>query len=105
MRRHPCPPRRSGTLRGKRTEGGGGDDAQLVLQTEGTLHTFASTPASVLLLGGSKSPAYLKTFLDALASVLPQAQRAELAGGSHLAPDNTGDPERVARELRSFYAN
>jgi pimeloyl-ACP methyl ester carboxylesterase len=80
-------------------------DAQLVLQTEGTLHTFASTPASVLLLGGSKSPAYLKTSLDALASVLPQAQRTELAGCSHLAPDNSGDPERVARELRSFYAN
>jgi hypothetical protein len=32
-------------------------DAQLVLETEGTLHTFASMPAEVLLLGGSKSPA------------------------------------------------
>ena len=80
-------------------------DAQLVLETEGSLHTFASTPAEVLLLGGSNSPAYLKTSLDALASVLPRAQRAELAGCGHLAPDNTGHPERVAQELRPFFAN
>jgi pimeloyl-ACP methyl ester carboxylesterase len=80
-------------------------DAQLVLETEGTLHTFASTPAEVLLLGGSKSPAYLKTSLDALASVLPQAQRAELAGCGHLAPDNSGDPARVAEKLRPFFAS
>jgi hypothetical protein len=80
-------------------------DVQLVLETEGKLHTFASTPPSVLLLGGSKSPPYLKTSLDALASVLPGAQRAELAGCGHLAADNSGDPERVARELRSFFAS
>ena len=80
-------------------------DAQLVLETEGTLHTFASTPAEVLLLGGGKSPAYLKTSLDALASVLPRAQRAELAGCGHLAPDNSGDPERVAHELRPFFTS
>ena len=81
------------------------DDAQLVLETEGSLHTFASTPAEVLLLGGSNSPAYLKTSLDALASVLPRAQRAELAGRGNLAPDNSGDPERVAQELRPFFAS
>jgi pimeloyl-ACP methyl ester carboxylesterase len=80
-------------------------DAQLVLETEGTLHTFASTPAAVLLLGGSKSPAYLKTSLDALASILPRAQRVELAGGDHQTPDNSGNPERVAQELRSFFAS
>lgn len=80
-------------------------DAQLVLETEGTLHTFASTPAEVLLLGGGKSPAYLKTSLDALASVLPQAQRIELADCGHLAPDNSGEPARVARELRPFFAS
>lgn len=80
-------------------------DAQLVLETEDTLHTFASTPADVLLLGGSKSPAYLRTSLDALAAVLPRAQRAELAGCGHLAPDNSGDPARVADKLRPFFAS
>jgi hypothetical protein len=79
-------------------------DAQLVLETEGTLHTFASTPAEVLLLGGDKSPAYLRTSLNALASVLPRAQRVELADCGHLAPDNSGEPARVAHELRSFFA-
>jgi pimeloyl-ACP methyl ester carboxylesterase len=80
-------------------------DAQLVLETEGTLHTFASTPAEVLLLGGGKSPAYLKTSLDALTSVLPRAQRIELADCGHLAPDNSGEPARVAQELRPFFAS
>ncbi len=80
-------------------------DAQLVLETEGTLHTFADIPAEVLLLGGSTSPAYLKTSLDALASVLPRAQQVELAGCGHLAPDDSGSPERVAQELRSFFAS
>jgi len=67
--------------------------------------TFARTPAQVLLLGGSKSPAYLKTSLQGLASVLPRVQRAELAGCDHLAPDNSGHPEQVVRELRPFFAN
>jgi pimeloyl-ACP methyl ester carboxylesterase len=80
-------------------------DAQLIMHSDGTLSTFASTPAQVLLLGGSKSPAYLKTSLDALARVLPRAQRTELPGRDHLAPDNSGDPERVARELRPFFAD
>lgn len=80
-------------------------DAQLVLESAGTLGTFAGTQADVLLLGGSKSPAYLKASLDALAGVLPRVRRTELAGCGHLAPDNTGDPERVARELRPFFAS
>jgi pimeloyl-ACP methyl ester carboxylesterase len=80
-------------------------DAQLVMRSEGTLQAFAGIPAQVLLLGGSKSAAYLKTSLAALAGVLPRAQRVELAGADHQAPDNTGDPERVARELRPFFAN
>jgi len=80
-------------------------DAQLIMHSDGTLHTFASTPAQVLLLGGSTSPAYLKTSLDALAGVLPHPRRVELPGCDHLAPDNSGDPERVARELRPFFAD
>jgi hypothetical protein len=59
-------------------------DAQLVIETEGTLQAFTAMPAEVLLLGGSKSPAYLKTSLDALSSVLPHARRVELHGCDHL---------------------
>ena len=79
-------------------------DAQLVIETEGTLQTFKATPAEVLLLGGAKSPAYLKSSLDALSRVLPNSRRVELAGCDHLAPDNSGQPQRVAQELRSFFA-
>jgi hypothetical protein len=69
------------------------------------LNTYASTPAAVLLIGGSKSPAYLRTSLDALAGVLPRARRIELAGCGHLAPDNSGEPARVADEIRPFFAS
>jgi pimeloyl-ACP methyl ester carboxylesterase len=79
-------------------------DAQLVTETEGRLPAFSAIPAEVLLLGGSKSPAYLKTTLDALAGILPKARHIEFAGCGHLAPDNSGQPERVAPELRAFFA-
>jgi hypothetical protein len=36
--------------------------------------------AEVLLLGGSKSPSYLKPIRDALSNVLPNVERAELPG-------------------------
>src|ERR1035441_1493725 len=79
-------------------------DAQLVTGTEGRLPAFSAIPAEVLLLGGSKSPAYLKTTLGALAGILPKARHIEFAGCGHLAPDNSGQPELVARELRAFFA-
>ena len=44
---------------------------------------FAGMSAQVLLLGGSKSPAYLRTALDALEKVLPHAERHEFAGLDH----------------------
>ncbi len=59
----------------------------------------------MLLLDGSKRPAYLKTSLDALADILPRAQRFDLARCGHLAPDNSGDPERAAQKLGSFFAS
>ncbi len=76
----------------------------LVTETEGRLPAFSAILAEMLLLGGSKSPAYLKTTLDALAGILPKARHIEFAGCGHLAPDNSGQPERVARELRAFFA-
>ena len=57
----------------------------------------------VLLLGGSKSPPYLKRTLDDLSSVLPNTRRVDFLGVGHLAADNSGKPERVAQELRRFF--
>jgi len=82
-------------------------DAQLAIQTKGMLESFKDIHIEVLLLGGSKSPAFLKFALDALEKVLPHAKRTELPGLNHGATGNTnrgGKPELVAQELRSFFA-
>jgi pimeloyl-ACP methyl ester carboxylesterase len=82
-------------------------DFQIVAETSGDLERFRAIPAEVLLLGGSKSPAYLKAALDVLERVLPRARRVELAGLDHAASwnaDRGGQPEAVARELARFFA-
>jgi pimeloyl-ACP methyl ester carboxylesterase len=83
-------------------------DFQLVADLGGTLAPYQAINADVLLLGGSKSPAYLKRALDALAKVLPDAERVELAGVGHAAAwnaDRGGQPELVAHELRQFFSS
>jgi pimeloyl-ACP methyl ester carboxylesterase len=82
-------------------------DFQLAVEMSGELESFKATPAEVLLLGGSKSPAYLKVALDALEKVLPHVERIEFPGLNHAASWNTdrgGQPEPVAQELRRFFA-
>ncbi len=49
-------------------------------------------------------PSYLHHALDATASALPTAKRVELSGVGHLAADNGGNPELVAKELQTFFA-
>jgi hypothetical protein len=73
---------------------------------DGALESFRALRAEVLLLGGSKSPAYLTTAVDALEKVLPHVTRVEFPGLGHEASGNTdrrGHPERVAEELRRFF--
>ena len=77
-------------------------DATLVADSAGPLDRFAAVTAETLLLGGSRSPAYLTGVLNALEVVLPHVRRVTLDGVGHLAADNTGKPERVAAELRKF---
>lgn len=82
-------------------------DFQLVAEMSGKIDSFRAMQPDLLLLGGSKSPAYLKAALDALEKVLPQAKRIEFAGlghGAALNTDRTGKPELVAQELRRFFA-
>jgi len=81
-------------------------DFQLVIETKGALESFKAIRAEVLLLGGSKSPAYFKVALDALEKVLPRVKRVEFPGLDHAASWNTdrgGQPEPVAQELRQFF--
>lgn len=81
-------------------------DFQWVAETAETLDSYADIRADVLLLGGSRSPAYLRSALDALETTLPRAERVEFAGLGHGASGNAdrgGQPVRVARELRRFF--
>lgn len=83
------------------------NDFQLVVEMSGKLESFGSIRAEVLLLGGSKSPAYLKAALDALEKILPHARRVEFPGLDHAASWNSdigGQPDPVAQELRRFFA-
>jgi pimeloyl-ACP methyl ester carboxylesterase len=87
-------------------------DFELVLESQDAIERFGDIRAAVLLLGGSKSPAFLNASLDALERVLPGAERIELAGVGHSASGNADDPmtgkgaqpERVAQELRKLFA-
>jgi pimeloyl-ACP methyl ester carboxylesterase len=82
-------------------------DFRLVAETSGMFESFRAIQAETLLLGGSKSPAYLKAALGRLETVLPETRRVELPGLGHAASWNSdigGQPERVADELRRFFA-
>src|SRR5262249_7559777 len=85
-------------------------DFQLVTEMAEQTERYRALRVETLLLGGSKSPAYLKRALDRLAEILPQARRVELSGLDHggssdRGPTNRrGDPQRVAQELARFFA-
>jgi pimeloyl-ACP methyl ester carboxylesterase len=82
-------------------------DFAVVTESSGRLDDYRSIRAGLLLMGGSKSPAFLKRALADLAGVLPSAKRVELEGLDHAASWNTdrgGRPAAVAEELRSFFA-
>jgi pimeloyl-ACP methyl ester carboxylesterase len=87
-----------------------GYDFRLVTEMAEQVERFRALHVETLLLGGSKSPAYLKQALDALEQAIPQARRVEFpdldhGGSSDLGPTNrNGDPQRVAQELLRFFA-
>jgi pimeloyl-ACP methyl ester carboxylesterase len=85
-------------------------DFQLVVERAEQVERFRALHTDTLLLGGSKSPAYLRQALDALEQTIPQARRVvfpglDHGGSSDLGPTNrSGDPQRVAQELLRFFA-
>jgi pimeloyl-ACP methyl ester carboxylesterase len=79
----------------------------IVTESSGRLDDYRSIRAEVLLMGGSKSPGFLKRALADLERALLRARRIELEGLDHAASWNSdvrGRPEPVARELRRFFA-
>jgi pimeloyl-ACP methyl ester carboxylesterase len=78
-------------------------DSKLELETEEQLGNYKTIKAQVLLLGGSKSDADIKTALNKLSSILSNVSRLELSGLGHSGPANNGKPEIVAQELKLFF--
>ena len=64
---------------------------------------YRAIKARTLLLGGTKSPVYLKHALRELTAILPQARLIELDGLDHNAPDQNA-PQKVALELKAFFS-
>jgi len=79
-------------------------DAQTVIGADGPLERSADLQCEILLLGGTRSARNLTASLDGLARVLPTAKKVVLLGAGHTAPDNSGQPDRVAAELLDFFA-
>lgn len=85
-------------------------DFQVVIEASKKLETFRAIHTDVLLLGGSKSPAWLQTALDTLEKMLPHATRVTFPGLDHggssdaSATNRGGQPEQVAQAMRRFFA-
>jgi hypothetical protein len=80
-------------------------DVQLTAEMEDTMPTFRHMTAEVLLLGGTKSPVYLREMVDTLSATIPHAKRILFSGLDHSGPDNSGRPDLVAKELRHFFGD
>jgi pimeloyl-ACP methyl ester carboxylesterase len=81
-------------------------DFNIVGAMAGPLGAFRQVEAQVLLLGGRKSPAYLKEALNSLQDILPHVRRTEFKGLDHSAPwncDRGGDPPPIAAALLEFF--
>ncbi|PWN89772.1 putative esterase/hydrolase [Acaromyces ingoldii] len=82
-------------------------DFNVVGGMDGKKDTLASIDKPVLLISGTRSPAFLQQSIRTLASILPQAQRVELEGLDHSGSWNAsrgGHPQVVAAALRDFFA-
>lgn len=86
-------------------------DFAIIQEMSPRWRTFQDIAIPVLLLGGSRSPAYLTAALDALEQILPRSERVELDGLDHGAAWNhhkqqnpRGRPARVAQALRHFFS-
>jgi pimeloyl-ACP methyl ester carboxylesterase len=79
-------------------------DTRLVAEMAGRLESFRAVRADTLLLGGSRSAIYLIAALDALSTVLSNCKRIEFPWLGHIAADNSGEPARVAEELRRYFS-
>ncbi len=80
-------------------------DFNVVGGADGTVDTFSTLDKPVLLLTGTKSPAFLRQAIERLQALLPGAQCVDFDGLTHSGPWNTrrgGNPQLVAEALQEF---
>lgn len=80
-------------------------DFQAVSQLQHAWDTFGAVPSQVMLLSGTRSPAFLRQAGETLLRVLPHAQLQRLPGLGHAGPWNAnrgGQPAVVAAAMRGF---
>lgn len=77
-------------------------DIALVKELESDYRKYAGIKADTLLLGGGRSPEFLRHALGVLGATLPDAKHIEFQGLNHNAPDEHA-PEQIAKALREFF--
>lgn len=71
-----------------------------VAQVDGRSEMYSAVDKPVLLISGTKSPAFLRQAVRALHDAIPGSTHVELPGLGHDGPWNTGSPSAVAEALR-----
>ncbi|ASL48805.1 putative hydrolase (plasmid) [Burkholderia sp. AD24] len=82
-------------------------DFNVVASMNQRLYDLHTVETPVLLMGGDRSPDYLKSALMTLETRLPNTDSIELADADHSAPwndDLKGRPEQVGQALKNFFA-
>lgn len=82
-------------------------DFELALHGSEAITSFAGIAAKTLLMGGDRSPGYLKRAVRRLESIIPEAERVEIAALGHEGSwnaDRGGRPEVVAAAMAPFFA-
>jgi pimeloyl-ACP methyl ester carboxylesterase len=78
-------------------------DMHVAREMADTLSDYGSLQIPVLLMGGMKSPSYLSVALGSLAATLSRAQRKTFPMLGHDGPEDDGQPDLIAEELRQFF--
>jgi hypothetical protein len=78
-------------------------DVQIVKEMSDTLHDYKDLQARVLLLDGTKSPAFLRVALDGLDRTLPRVERVIFPDLGHNGPEDDGRPDIIAQHLHLFF--
>jgi pimeloyl-ACP methyl ester carboxylesterase len=78
-------------------------ELQNVNEMRDTLQDYHSLRTPILLLGGGKSPLFLRTALGGLEATLLSVTRKTFPALGHDGPEDDGRPDLIAEELRHFF--